>query len=197
MLVFAVVDERIEELEALLLRTEEEKSGYVTRLTQMQDRCNDLDIQLKSYESKLTHRASQVGDLQRDLHSNMNHVAQLEREVRKRTSQSASLERQLEDKVTEMAEVLATASEQEKNLKKKVDEVTTLKKKVEEKEEALTRSEAMLSKTESLHNEESQLLQNAIKQVRFLPFTRYSIKTCKTSALFNQLPYFFFSSSLN
>ena len=190
MLVFVVVDERIEELEALLLRTEEEKSGYVTRLTQMQDRCNDLDIQLKSYESKLTHRASQVSDLQRDLHSNMNHVAQLEREVRKRTSQSASLERQLEDKVTEMAEVLATASEQEKNLKRKVDEVTTLKKKVEEKEEALTRSEAMLSKTESLHNEESQLLQNAIKQVLtiLLAIRSKHARTC--SASFNQTKYF-------
>ena len=72
----------MEELEALLLRQEEDRSKHLAEVHTLQEKINDLDIEVKGHESKLKHRSEQVCDLQRELSEKVNQVAALEREVK-------------------------------------------------------------------------------------------------------------------
>ena len=74
-------EQRIVELESLLLRLEDEKATHVSRVTNLQERINDLDIEVKGQESKLQHRNQQVTELQQELNEKINQVTSLEREV--------------------------------------------------------------------------------------------------------------------
>ena len=69
------------ELESLLLRLEDEKATHVSRVTNLQERINDLDIEVKGQESKLQHRNQQVTELQQELNEKISQVTSLEREV--------------------------------------------------------------------------------------------------------------------
>ena len=77
-----LADNRIEELEALLLRQEEDRSKHLAEVHDLQEKINDLDIEVKGHESKLKHRNDQVADLQRELNEKVNQVVVLERDVR-------------------------------------------------------------------------------------------------------------------
>ena len=74
-------EQRIVELESLLLRLEDEKATHVSRVTSLQERINDLDIEVKGQESKLQHRNQQVTELQQELNEKISQVTSLEREV--------------------------------------------------------------------------------------------------------------------
>ena len=76
-----LADLRIEELETLLLRLEEERATTLKKLANQEEQLSDLKISTDSLDTKLTHRNNQVVELQKELDERMQEVSRIEREV--------------------------------------------------------------------------------------------------------------------